>query len=80
MLFPVVFHIIFYDTQLISGEFSESLPAEQVAGLQQFSWIWVASAPLPGSIIGCYRRLVERHRRSLAREYHAFINQLPVTA
>jgi hypothetical protein len=45
-----------------------------------FPRVWTASAPMPGSIIGSYRRLVERHSRLFSREYRAFFNRSPVTA
>lgn len=45
-----------------------------------FPGVWTASAAVPGSIIGCYPRRVERHRRLPAREYHDIFNRPPVIA
>jgi len=42
--------------------------------------VWTASAPMPGSIIGCYRRLVERHGPLVARDKRGFFNRSPLSA
>ena len=45
-----------------------------------FPRAWIPYVAVPGSIIGCYPRWVERHSRLLAREYHGIFNRQPVIA
>jgi hypothetical protein len=42
--------------------------------------VWIASTPVTGSLIGCYRRLLERHRTPVARDKRGFFNRSPVSA